>query len=335
MINTLFSELDQTLQNDGRLEHLDPREHPYHSQQRNPISKTPFPGDWDQHDYENAVFRDDPLYEVDFDPFEEFHEPPHQQSSPFWTRHLDKIIFFSSCSLFMGSLLLIEDNHQFSLASLQEIQTAIVDSDRETPRIIDSNSEFLSYMERALIEIDQEKALAEKVKAQQTPQSSQKSVTPIIPQSQPKAQSTPSVQPQKSQSVAALPALPPPPPALQNAQPPAPTPKPSPQPKPASTAPTETNPVPSTAKKESPPESQPETTTMIPTTSSHTLVGLLELGEHSAALLKVDGATQRIMLEERIPGSNWKLVSVANQQATFTNNEQQKVMFVGEAMSVQ
>ncbi|PSO49604.1 MAG: hypothetical protein BRC33_06165 [Cyanobacteria bacterium SW_9_44_58] len=60
------------------------------------------------------------------------------------------------------------------------------------------------------------------------------------------------------------------------------------------------------------------------------MVGLLELEEHSAALLKTEGTTQRVMLGETIPGSNWKLISIANQKATFEQNSQQKSMSVGQ-----
>ncbi|AFZ42731.1 hypothetical protein PCC7418_0502 [Halothece sp. PCC 7418] len=334
MINTLFSEVDQALQKNRRFEHLQSREHHDHSQQGNPVSGTPFSGGYNEDDPENFAFRDDPLHDVNFDPLEEFEqefsEPPPPQS-PFWTRHLDKIIFFSSCSLFMGSLLLIEDDHQFSLASLQEIQAAMADSEPEEPQITDTNPEFLNYMERALVEIDREQALAEKLKAQQKIDQAQPPVTPIIPETKP--QPTPVSQPQKPQSVATLPALPPPPPALAKANPPTPT--PSPQPQPAKTQQSENQTVTPTQPPAPSTDSQPQTPKTTPEISPHRLVGLLELGEHSAALLKVQGATQRIMLEETIPGSNWKLVSVANQKATFRNHEQQKVMFVGEEMSVQ
>jgi Tfp pilus assembly protein PilP len=62
-------------------------------------------------------------------------------------------------------------------------------------------------------------------------------------------------------------------------------------------------------------------------------VGLLELGEHSAALLKVNGVTQRIMIGENLPDSNWKLTKISSDKATFQKGSQQKFMSVGESMS--
>ncbi len=62
----------------------------------------------------------------------------------------------------------------------------------------------------------------------------------------------------------------------------------------------------------------------------HTLVGLLELGERSAALFEIDGITQRINVGESIGGSGWTLVSVANQEAVVRRNGEVRSVYVGQ-----
>ncbi len=62
----------------------------------------------------------------------------------------------------------------------------------------------------------------------------------------------------------------------------------------------------------------------------HTLVGLLELGENSAALFEINGITQRINIGEGIGTSGWTLVSVANQEAMVRRNGEVRSVFVGQ-----
>ncbi len=62
----------------------------------------------------------------------------------------------------------------------------------------------------------------------------------------------------------------------------------------------------------------------------HTLVGLLELGEQSAALFKIDGVTQRVKLGEAIANSGWTLVSVDNQEAVIRRNGEVRSIYVGQ-----
>jgi outer membrane biosynthesis protein TonB len=351
MIDTLFSEIDQTLEKNGNLDSVEETEkkhvvtqrsyfyksHRLHLPQRNwreehsdavkmpAVSVGQFAAGWHHH----AAFP------------EASDQPINPNKSPFWKRHLDKMIFFSSCSVLIGSLLLLENDHQFSLANFQDIQTAVAGSNVQGTPPVDTNAQFIRYMERALVEIDREQELAEIAKAKELTQEPIQPVAPLTPEVHP----TPAATTASPQTLVTLPALPPPPPPVQNATPPAPQPSASPastpDPNPPATPQPENQTVPSTPSptpQEKPAPSsktQPITPERTVPPSSPTLVGLLELGEHSAALLKVEGVTQRIMLEETIPGSNWKLVSVANQKATFTNQDQQKVMFVGEQLSVQ
>ena len=65
-------------------------------------------------------------------------------------------------------------------------------------------------------------------------------------------------------------------------------------------------------------------------TVKHTLVGLLELGDRSAALFEVNGTTQRINVGEAIGASGWTLVSVANQEAVVRRNGEVRSVYVGQ-----
>ena len=62
----------------------------------------------------------------------------------------------------------------------------------------------------------------------------------------------------------------------------------------------------------------------------NTLVGILELGERSAALFEIDGVARRIYVGENIGGSGWTLVNVANQEAVIRRNGEVRSVFVGQ-----
>ena len=64
--------------------------------------------------------------------------------------------------------------------------------------------------------------------------------------------------------------------------------------------------------------------------AKHTLVGLLEQGEGSAALFQIDGITQRINVGEAIGASGWTLVSVANKEAVIRRNGEVRSVYVGQ-----
>ena len=66
------------------------------------------------------------------------------------------------------------------------------------------------------------------------------------------------------------------------------------------------------------------------TAAKHTLVGLLELGEQSAALFDITGITQRINVGQAIGASGWTLVSVANQEAVIRRNGEVRSVYVGQ-----
>lgn len=62
----------------------------------------------------------------------------------------------------------------------------------------------------------------------------------------------------------------------------------------------------------------------------HTMVGILELGDRSAALFEINGVSQRVYIGERIGNSGWSLVSVSNQEAVIRRNGEVRSIFIGQ-----
>jgi hypothetical protein len=66
----------------------------------------------------------------------------------------------------------------------------------------------------------------------------------------------------------------------------------------------------------------------------YTLVGVLESGDRSAALFSIAGNTQRFKVGENIGASNWKIISIQNQQILMGQGGQTKTLFVGQTFAV-
>ena len=64
--------------------------------------------------------------------------------------------------------------------------------------------------------------------------------------------------------------------------------------------------------------------------STHTLVGVLELGDRSAALFDIDGVTRRIKIGEAIGASGWMLADISNQEAIVRRNGEVRSIYVGQ-----
>ncbi|NET00303.1 MAG: hypothetical protein F6K61_06915 [Sphaerospermopsis sp. SIO1G1] len=62
------------------------------------------------------------------------------------------------------------------------------------------------------------------------------------------------------------------------------------------------------------------------------LEGLMELGEKSAALFKVDGVTRRIKLGENIGATGWTLVEVSNGEAIIRRNGEVRSIYTGQKL---
>ncbi|MEH2327183.1 MAG: hypothetical protein V7K32_27200 [Nostoc sp.] len=65
---------------------------------------------------------------------------------------------------------------------------------------------------------------------------------------------------------------------------------------------------------------------------SNTLEGLLELGNKSAALFKIDGVTRRINMGESIGSSGWTLVDVSNGEAVIRRNGEVRSIYAGQKL---
>ena len=163
------------------------------------------------------------------------------------------------------------------------------------------NQDFLNYVGRSLERIDRvtevnRLALAEQKEEPQPTKPSQTVVERIyIPMYQPPQVAT--VPP----SVAVLPS-----PVAPSAAPaPAPTAAPS-------TTPAPTAAVPNIA----------------PT--NYRLIGILELGDRSAALFEVNGTPQRVQVGAAIGDSGWTLVSISNQEAIVRRNGEVRSVYVGQ-----
>ena len=64
--------------------------------------------------------------------------------------------------------------------------------------------------------------------------------------------------------------------------------------------------------------------------SVHVLVGILELGDRSAAMFEINGTSHRFYIGEKIASSGWTLVSVANQEAVIRRNGEVRSVYVGQ-----
>ncbi len=63
---------------------------------------------------------------------------------------------------------------------------------------------------------------------------------------------------------------------------------------------------------------------------NHVLVGVLELGDRSAALFEINGVSQRVYIGERIGNAGWSLVSVSNQEAVVRRNGEVRSIYIGQ-----
>ncbi|MGG6237114.1 hypothetical protein ACQ4N7_00615 [Nodosilinea sp. AN01ver1] len=76
------------------------------------------------------------------------------------------------------------------------------------------------------------------------------------------------------------------------------------------------------------PTAPPQSTAAAPLV--HALVGILELGDRSAALFEINGVSQRVYIGERVGSSGWSLVSVSNEEAVIRRNGEVRSVFIGQ-----
>jgi len=118
--------------------------------------------------------------------------------------------------------------------------------------------------------------------------------------------------------------------AAGNREPLAASPSPSESPQPKILA-RETEPAPAPpAQQSAPAPEQSAPAVSSAPTSAHTLVGILELGDRSAALFEVDGVARRIYVGESIGASGWTLAEIKNQEAVIRKGGDVRSVFVGQ-----
>jgi hypothetical protein len=85
---------------------------------------------------------------------------------------------------------------------------------------------------------------------------------------------------------------------------------------------------------DSPTQNNPELSQakLVDSEITFTLVGLLENGDRSVALVSFNGVTEKIQLGEEIGVSGWTLVSVDDQLALITREGKQKILTVGDKL---
>jgi hypothetical protein len=77
----------------------------------------------------------------------------------------------------------------------------------------------------------------------------------------------------------------------------------------------------------------PTTTATIPNiapSNTHALVGILNLGDRSAAIFDINGVSQRVYVGEAIGSSGWILGSVANQEVIVRRNGETRSIYIGQ-----
>ena len=79
---------------------------------------------------------------------------------------------------------------------------------------------------------------------------------------------------------------------------------------------------------------QPSTTPPVPniaaTATTYELVGILELGDRSAALFEINGTSQRVYIGETIGSSGWSIVSISNEEVVVRRNGDVRSIYIGQ-----
>ena len=79
--------------------------------------------------------------------------------------------------------------------------------------------------------------------------------------------------------------------------------------------------------------SQSNGTTSIPNVAvanRYELVGVLELGDRSAALFEINGSSQRVYIGETIGASGWSIVSIDNEEVVVRRNGEIRSIYIGQ-----
>lgn len=269
-----------------------------------------------------------------------------------WGYYSERLFFMGSCASLVGVALWMAVNDRLRVPRFLVEPTAVVELNAEPEATVTASPVFADYIRRALDNIDRQ------------PQAT----APVAPPTQPNTPATtdqqnaapnsqvveriyipvypPEVAANAQQSTTPTPVASTPsatenvPPALPT--PPAPAPKiavqeppqtieQKPAPDPAQAAPVATIPTLAEAPAVTPTLPAPPA----PIQEIYTLVGVLEAGDRSAALFNISGSTQRFKVGEEIGASNWKILSVQNQQILMGQGGQTRSLFVGQEFGVE
>ncbi|NEQ23372.1 MAG: hypothetical protein F6K28_30305 [Microcoleus sp. SIO2G3] len=313
---------------------------------------------------QELVQQPNPDESIDMVPLEQLDtdvaSPPVVQTKR-WNWSIEKVLLaVGVASLVVMAIMLLTNKTKLTLPGWLNVGGS---PSAENGQITDSDSQFISYMQRSLEVIDRKTGANQKpatpattapstattanlppvptagnrtLAQNQAPTVLERVYIPVYPPSSPAAPSAPSVAARPSIPSVARPSVQLPPPPVRSSVPlPPPVTRPSAARPPATRPPSPTTPraaAPST-RLPAPPAiavpNSPSVQSPAPV-ANHTLVGLLELGDRSAALFDVSGVTQRITVGEAIGASGWILVSVANQEAVIRRNGEVRSVYVGQ-----
>ena len=215
---------------------------------------------------------------------------------------IDKIVFLCSCAYLLGVAGWV---YQTRVSSLEQVVQGNV------------HRPIISYMGRSLQAIEP----PQPPQPAPTPQKTLP-VPPVkpLPTITAVPVSTPAPPPVTSPTAAASPPAPSTVPVLSTPALPAPAPAPAPTPVAAPKAPS----TPVLAAKA--PVQQPPTIQ----TPAYRLVGLVELGDRSVALININNVTQRVAIGETIGSSGWTLEAVTAQSVALNRNGEKRSLYVGQ-----
>ena len=243
-----------------------------------------------------------------------------------WGYYSERLLFMGSCASLVGVVLWMAVNDKLRVPQFLVQSTPVVEVATETSAATANEPIFADYVRRALDNIDR----------QRSPQAA-----PINANGQPSQGNIPATSDQQQSASSPqvieriyVPVYPPE--VSANAR----------EPLPQTTAPITPTPQIVTSQEAAPevapPQAAPPTLqdiqAVVPTLPAqpaaakelYTLVGVLESGDRSAALFNINGVTQRFKVGENIGASNWKLLSVQNQQILMGQGGQTQTLFVGQ-----
>ncbi|AFZ34353.1 hypothetical protein Sta7437_0762 [Stanieria cyanosphaera PCC 7437] len=240
--------------------------------------------------FPNLAYNFDLAQDIEFSTA--INNPPQKGKIP-----CDKILFALSCLYVIGvsGWIFYQTQGQF---------TWLFAPWQLTHQVSAEELQFLDYLERSLEVIER------KTQANQTTEADSEANNPS---NHPTLVYVPVYTPSPYPTVSSQPAWLPP---VAQIEPP-PPPQPLPPPPPPTVASSVATP-------------SPIATATTNTLYNYVLIGILELGEQSVALFKVDGTTKKIGIGETIEDTGWILKSISNQQATISFQGKNRSLSIGE-----